>query len=371
MYIPVTYFGGVGGLIASGGVESTYITGSVRYKVHEFRGTNSTTTTDTFRILSGKSNQIDILVVGSGGGYGRINGTVPQEVFGGGGGGGGYIYSSSLFLQSGSFNISAGKSAYTTGSSGTNSFISGSQLYILATGGGQGGGWTGTGTTYTNGADGGSGGGAAGLNSSFGSGIAGQGFRGGAGTFNSSGGGYYQGGGGGGAGASGSTYFGGNGKINRILNGQTIWYAGGGAGGNLQPGIEDGSGSAFNPGRTPAGDYYVNVGAGGGSRASTTDYSLPGTVIIRYPYQNVELWKCNCIKFEQNTGGSTTSDSASISYVEGNTGNYYEGIQVPILTPQYRLIVSGSENQLRAYPLTFDGIWPIIETSSVALSFCL
>lgn len=361
MYIPITYFGGVGSLIASGGVESTYITGSVRYKVHEFRGTSG-----TFNILAGKSNQIDILVVGGGGDNGKTNGTIAQEVYGGGGGAGGYIYSSSIFLQSGSFSVVGGAPRLDITSSGLpgfDSYISSSQLYLLAYGGGGGGSWLG-GSSYSDGDTGGSGGGGTGF-SSQGSGISGQGFQGGAGTFVSSGGGYYLGGGGGGAASAGSTYTGGQGKINRILNGQTIWYAGG-AGGEGPVSNNEGSGSATNPLNTPAGDSQYLVAAGGGGKVN--DDTTPGTVIIRYPYQNVELWKCNCVKFEQVGTGLS---SGSISYVQGNTGMYIEAEQVEITTPKYRLIVSGSENQVRAFPnLEYSGTPPYLTFSLVDLSFC-
>ena len=349
MYIATGYFGTGNQLIASGGVETLWISGSIRYKSHEFRGT-----TGTFQIVSGKTSAAEVLVVAGGGDIGIKNNSGITDFWGGGGGAGGFIYSSSISLQAGnSYTISAaaGQSVVGsgTGKSGNPSQISGSNLYISASGGG-GGSSTSSGS-LTDGASGGSGGGGG---ATAGNGIGGQGFKGGVrALYNNE----YWGGGGGGAGNSGSNAvgifrggggYGGIGKISRILNGTTIWYSGGGGGfGNPDsPSIPNvyhgGSGSYGWPLNTLQGIDNSSLNAGGGTYP-TSDSTTPGTIIIKYPYQAVNVNNCDCYQFSV-TGSSPTA--ALISYVEGGTGNFVEAESLPQNTIVYKSVVSGSQSQI-------------------------
>lgn len=363
MYIATGYFGTGNQIIATGGTETLWISGSIRYKSHEFRGGGGGIASGTFQILSGKTSTAEILVVGGGGAGGSFSqnsGVFPaQNFYGGGGGGGGFIYSSSITLQGGnSYGVSAGAQISTvTGSTGNPSQISGSNLYISASGGG--GGANGNITAAKNGGSGGGGG------SVGGTGISGQGFNGGVraspGYFPSPFDDYFiYGGGGGGAfenGGNGTNTAngggqGGAGKISRILNGTTLWYSGGGGGDILGTG---GMGSIGDPVTGDKPQYTLQgqsnrLAAGLGANY---DFSFPGTVIIKYPYQAVNVNNCDCYQFSV-TGSATTG--SLMSYVQGGTGNFVEGQSLAANTTTYISVVSGSQSQIYNWNQAVSGV---------------
>jgi hypothetical protein len=372
MYIATGYFGTGNQIIATGGTETLWISGSIRYKSHEFKAT-----TGTFQVLSGKTSVAEVLVVGAGGDIGANTGSIGNDdYYGGGGGAGGFIYSSSISLQAGnSYTISAGAGQSVvgggTGKSGNPSQISGSNLYISASGGGGG-----ANGRLTNGKDGGSGGGGG---SSPGSGITGQGSQGGfrAGYYNGTGFEYWGGGGGGAAGNGsnavavfrGGGGYGGIGKISRILNGTTIWYSGGGGGWGVpdSPSIPNvyhgGSGSLLWPTYTLQGINNSSLNAGGGTYY-LADSTTPGTIIIKYPYQAVNVNNCDCYQFSV-TGSSPTA--ALISYVQGGTGNFVEAESLPQNTIVYKSVVSGSQSQIYNWD---NGSGNVTSYSKVYDGFC-
>ena len=363
MYIATGYFGTGNQLIASGGIETLWISGSIRYKSHEFRGGGGIAS-GTFQVLSGKTSTAEILVVGGGGAGGSFSQNTSvfpaQNFYGGGGGGGGFIYSSSITLQGGSsYGVSAGvQISNITGSTGNPSQISGSNLYISASGGG--GGANGNITAAKNGGSGGGGG------SVGGTGISGQGSNGGVraspGYFPSPFDDYFiWGGGGGGAAGNGGNGTntangggaGGRGKISRILNGTTLWYSGGGGGDNAATtnggsGSIAGSATFDNPQYTLQGQSN-RLAAGLGANY---DFSFPGTVIIKYPYQAVNVNNCDCYQFSV-TGSATTG--SLMSYVQGGTGNFVEGQALAANTTTYISVVSGSQSQIYNWNLNSAG----------------
>ena len=248
-------------MVATGGVVTTV----GNYKVHTF------TVNGTFAITQAPSvSNVEMLLVGGGGG-GAGGG---KNVGGGGGGAGGYVYSTPTVTTTGSFTVAVGTGGsggvYNgTGTSGTNSTISGNGIVFTAVGGGKGG------TAATTAANGGSGGGISGAVGPAGTGTTGQGYAGGLGT------GTYgatpsTGGGGGGAGGAGGNMSAGLG-ISNSITGTNVTYAQGGQGGATA-----GSSPAARAGNTGEGGW-------GGVGTSTTGTNgaagAPGVVIIRYRFQ--------------------------------------------------------------------------------------
>lgn len=248
-----------------------------------------------------KALSCDYLVV-AGGGAGAGN-------FGGGGGAGGYRTATGSGLTSGTaYTISVGAGGAgtgTQGTSGTDSYISGSGFTTFtSTGGGYGGGWS-TGTT-ANGASGGSGGGTRTLFWSPGSGNTpatspSQGNNGGSysGSGNSSSGG----GGAGAAGTASSNSTGGAGGIGSYtaisggattalgqLSGGNYYFAGGGSGINgststITGGVGGGGAGVMQSADSP--HAIANTGGGGGGNYNGSTISIggnggSGVIIIRY-----------------------------------------------------------------------------------------
>jgi hypothetical protein len=288
---------GLGAFQATGGTETTYVSGATTYKVHTF------TTSGSLSVNGAKS--VDYLVVAGGGGGGPL---------GGGGGAGGYLTGSQT-LTSGTYTVTIGAGANggasaTRGSNGGNT----TALGLTAVGGG-GGGAHQSGSTSIAGSSGGSGGGGSDNSGAYGpgAGTSGQGYAGGNGT-NSYTDANRGGGGGGGSSAvgGGRPGNGGAGTLNAI-NGTSLYWAGGGGGGGYggtgagAGGIGGGGGggtdgasggagggSALNNGTSgpsttsqPGGLGGQNTGGGGG--APSWAYDMTGTrsggsgvVIIRY-----------------------------------------------------------------------------------------
>jgi hypothetical protein len=292
-----------GRFAGSGGVETTYKSGSDFYKIHTFLSSG------TFSIDGTVS--CNILIVAGGGGGGSYSG--------GGGGAGGVRQLSSQSLTSAVYTITVGAAGLggtvdtsaspktTIGTSGGDSSVIGGAYSEIGSGGGWGGSFSSGETSGgKRGATGGSGGGAACIDSSeIVAGFAGntpstspaQGFAGGQGQHAS--GSYVHSGGGGGAGGvggAGSSGTGGNAGIGITniwrdgVSGTTVAthrFGGGGAGdGNAGDGSSQaaygggaagagvgGSGVA-NSGGGGAGGSYTN-GAHGGAGGS-------GIVIVRY-----------------------------------------------------------------------------------------
>ena len=243
--------------------------------------------------VSGAALSADVLVVAGGGGGG--NG-VDQTDNGGGAGAGGLLYQSGLGLAPTAYAVTVGAGGASGGVNGSNSVISS----LTAVGGGGGA------NHSSVGANGGSGGGGSAFNYAGGTGTSGQGNAGGAGArtgFNGGGGG----GGAGGAGASGATAAGGVGVSTYsswgLVTGTghnvsgTVYYAGGGSGGNDAQVVAGGNGGGgfgqVYTNSTGGGAGQVNTGGGGGGGASRTanvagGLGGSGIVIVRYPKAAVD-----------------------------------------------------------------------------------
>ena len=260
-----------------------------------------------FTFTTNEALVCDILVVGGGGGGGD-----------GGGGGGGYVYTSNLNIAIGTYIIRVGNGglgggAYTQGSQGASSSITGGLINIIAYGGGGGGGTGATAPSHTIGQVGSYGGNGAdrAVAQTY---TSTQGNRGGTAAVAS----YGSGGGGGGAGGIGSdanivvsgvfpgagnsgTYYrggtGGNGLLNTIT-GTSVYYAGGGTGGaNTNSGTDTttqiapigGGGIGSRSHAAVGGNGIDGTGGGGGGgdpeRSSVSARGGSGIVIIRYRAQ--------------------------------------------------------------------------------------
>jgi hypothetical protein len=294
-------------LIASGGLETTWISGSYLWKSHIFENPG----TGSFVVQSGATNSAKILLVGAGGQRGSED-QVGSPAIGrtpGGGGGGGVLQYNDQTLLSGSYTVIVpfGQPepvfrTRLTGLNGSGSFFSGSNINYSVLGGG-GGGFAVSGPTQitSNGSTGGSGGGAGGTNTSPGSGTAGQGFAGSAGWTNGT---NTFGGSGGGAGEAGNSGgilgYGGNGKQSTLYYGVNAFYGGGGTGRSDQ----DNAGLNGLPG-------FGQYGLGGGLY---NGFSNPGIVIISYPFKEINENITQLVRF------TPTISSGTLEYVEGGTG---------------------------------------------------
>jgi len=224
---------------------------------------------------------VEYLVIGPGGGGGP-RGTTYNS---GGGGAGGLLSGSLTILPYQNYYIQAGN--FDVNSVSSPSYITGSNFYNVATGGGIGGRGGGSDATR-NGGDGGSGGGAArNINGSgtAGTGISGQGFNGGSVVSNNPGGG-------GGAGSIGGTSTGGSGKTSSIT-GTAITYSTGGNGND--PGVN--------------GSQYGDGGGGGRASGGNPGTGIQGVVILRYRGPQ---------KF---TGGTITTDGDFIIHTFTTSAN--------------------------------------------------
>jgi hypothetical protein len=233
---------------ASGGTETAYNSGGVNYKVHTY------TASSTFSVDA--AGNVDVLIVGAGGGTGFD--------VGGGGGAGGLCYATNYSLSPGTYNIvvgtggACGQSLNVKGSNGGTS----SAFGVYSQGGGGGGSYSSNGT----GVAGGSGGGGGNQNSPGGasnqasySGFSCYGYAGGSSSTAWSTGG---GGGAGGAGgnASSSTSYGayGPGKLYDI-SGTNIEYSRGGRGSHDSTtyGEQNGPGWGHNGNGSPNASPYT------------------------------------------------------------------------------------------------------------------
>jgi hypothetical protein len=196
---------------ATGGRMGTFVSGGITYQYHDFE----TVGTNSLNILSGFTNQAQILVVAGGGPGGQSAG----------GGGGGIIYRNNITLVQNNYSVvvGAGGLPFSLGPGGTTvgSSQGGNSQFTptwVAQGGGYGGysGYLATPNGNGNGGNGGSGGGAGfnrnGLAGVAGQGTLGQGFAGGAARNTSAG---NDGGGGGSFASTGSsfTFIGGKGAF--------------------------------------------------------------------------------------------------------------------------------------------------------------
>lgn len=302
MYIPTTFFGEGEEefLIASGGYERTWVSGSYLWKSHTFIGdaiesgapglnypwpnvsnfswANQFYTT-SFEVISGNTSQAKVLLVG-GGGTDGINGTYGK------GGGGGVTEYSNVSLESGSYyvEVGAGIDGNTYPAANGNRTMLTSSLLNLSVFGGGG-----------SGQDGGSGGGAN-YGGSPGLGTIGQGYNGGEDFFVFVG----IGGPGGGAGQAGGVnnrgghaqYNGGDGKVSTLLFGVSAYYGGG----------QNVPSANFN---TFDGFGYFGLGE---------ETSKPGLLIISYPYKKISTFKTEFARF------TPTIPSGTLEYVEALTG---------------------------------------------------
>lgn len=268
---------------ATGGTESTIISGGVTYKVHTF------TSSENFVVQSGTSTVQALLVAGGGGG---------GENMGGGGGAGGFINWTSVTTSVGSYAITIGSGGaggiYTTTSvGGTTNGSNSSAIGLTAIGGGRGGTSSSSPSTGQNGGSGGGGNHTGDL--SAGTGTSGQGNNGGAGRSNP-----YCAGGGGGASGGGSTGdssgLGGDGVyISDFLNAYVS--VGGGGGGQNSFSTNTGTATSHGGGRggrssslSTNATTYGSGGGGGCWESETTPKSnatgsngYGGIVVIRYP----------------------------------------------------------------------------------------
>lgn len=290
---------------ATGGSISDVTIDNVEYRVHAF----TTTGSNNFEITSlGNigNPKADILVVAGGGGGGR------GTNYGGGGGGGGVIDypgnrdNLTLSLKSETYTVTVGSggagqpSSAQRGSNGEDSSFIGSNISLIAKGGGGGGAQGGN----AKGKDGGSGGGGGypGGSSNDGqatqpsqsgiSGTYGYGFRGGGGNSSPNGGG--GGGGAGGVGQRNNPVNGGEG-----INLSNIWgttfgengYFSGGGGGSNQAGYSvpqggnggGGTGMIYNGTQNTNGQPNTGGGGGAGGNGDSGAKGGSGIVLIRYP----------------------------------------------------------------------------------------
>ena len=280
LVVIVPYLSGGGGAVATtgltkitlgsssiralGGVTTIYNT----YKIHTF----ATAGTATFTVTPPNALTVKVLVVGGGGGGGS-----DASLYGGGGGAGGLVYSRTMSLTPGTYQVvvGAGGPAGTIGGDSTFNGLTGS-------GGGYGGGSSGSG------GNGGCGGGSGGSGGSPGTGS--QGFAGGSGSSQ-----YVGGGGGGGMGSAAATtrpnvgngasyvngFQGGNG-VQVQITGTPTYYAGGGGGGGGN-GVSGGAPGGAGGGGTGGGYYAATAGTaglGGGGGCGAAGGS--GTVIVAY-----------------------------------------------------------------------------------------
>ena len=249
---------------ALGGVTTIYNT----YKIHTF----ATAGTATFTVTPPNALTVKVLVVGGGGGGGSS-----ASLYGGGGGAGGLVYSRTMSLTPGTYQVVVGGGG-PAGSNGGDSTFNG----LVAYGGGYGS------VQDGNGGNGGCGGGGSGGGGSPGTGS--QGFPGGRGA-----GQYVAGGGGGGMGATastsrpnvgnGATYvngFQGGDGVQVQITGTPTYYAGGGGGGGGN-GVSGGAVGGQGGGGTGGGYYAATAGTaglGGGGGAGAAGGC--GTVILAY-----------------------------------------------------------------------------------------
>ena len=247
---------------ALGGVTTIYNS----YKIHTF----ATAGTATFTVTPPNALTVKVLVVGGGGGGGATT-----NLYGGGGGAGGLVYSRTMSLTPGTYQVVVGAGG-PAGTIGGDSTFNG----LVAYGGGYGG------ASTTAGGNGGCGGGGGGVLSSVG-GTGSQGFAGSQGNSQNVGGG-----GGGGMGAGGATgrplagagtngFRGGDGAQVQIT-GTPTYYAGGGGGGGGN-GVSGGAvggegGGGTGGGTTTATAGTAGLGGGGGAGAAGGS----GTVIMAY-----------------------------------------------------------------------------------------
>lgn len=289
---------GSGGLITFSGSRT----------IHTF------TASDSFSMLT--PGNVEVLVVAAGGASGYL----------GGGGAGGVLYSTSLFVSSGSYTITVGTGSIT--SSGQNSVFSS----LTAIGGGKGGQ-----TTYQSGFDGGSGGGA-GLQAggggsniySGGSGSSGQGNIGSAYINENA---SYTGGAGGGAGTPGgrnippsgqaSVPNGGDG-LQYSISGTPTYYGGGGGGAQAYSAFSSGRGGIGGGGSGSSGAAQGGQPNTGGGSGGTLD-PIPsgsaggsGIVIISYPTVATSSFALKIT--ETSLTGSLNSPESSAITASGNIG---------------------------------------------------
>ena len=276
--------------LAEGGTEGTFVSGSTTYKYHEFTSSLNPIGQDNnqyLTILTGSTTDARVVVIAGGGG-GGIGQTAALDAAGGGGAGE-VIISSSVQLSYGNgYTIKVGSGApsaegtLVSGNSGSQSWLLGNDINIIAQGGGGG-----NGTINVN------------------AGTSGNGFDGGSNTFQSQPDGTYYGGGGGASsiGTNGTTSAAGNGGNGLTLDlGYTIEafnsitkdIGGGGGGGtsqNLSPtgcpspqSFGGGKGSC-EVGLSAATDGEIHTGAGGGGGLNSTTGTRGGSgiVIITYP----------------------------------------------------------------------------------------
>jgi hypothetical protein len=291
------------GLQATGGTETTYLSGGINYKSHTF------TTVGTSQFVSQGAGDIDVLIVAGGGGGGSWVGA--------GGGAGGVVVNSGIPITAGTYQIVVGNGgagginpgSYTAPFPASTNGQNSTAFGRTAIGGGKGGSWSGDDSTV-----GGSGGGSSNQNGQKGGSQPGS-ASGGFGNAGGSNAGYGAGGphstsGGGGAGAAGQNTVndtqsgaGGIGIINTFRLGTNVYYGGGGGGGMHGPGYSDSNaGLGTRNGSTGGGGNgkhrnnsliadqagVANTGGGGGgggapgNEPSYGGAGGSGIVVIRY-----------------------------------------------------------------------------------------
>lgn len=287
MYIPLTFEGSQAKcLFASGGVGGYFISGSQQWQYHWFTGSA------TLEVQKGTIDNVQIYVIGGGGAGGNRN----SSVGGGGGGGGGVNYTMNGRLFQGTYSIDIGRGGYAvaaTNSDGlngvTSSFI-GSNVNLVAGGGGGG----------------------KGLDSS----------AGGTGGLPN-----------GGAGGSGGTTSAANGVTGVLINVASQSAAGFGCGGGgasnvSNPGDQGFScndtqygagGNGNNFGGDGANRY--GMGGGGGNQTNSSADGGSGSVIIQYPIYDYcsnyfnETGSCGCRQITFDT-------TFALNYYPDRTGSF-------------------------------------------------
>jgi hypothetical protein len=126
-FIPTTFFEQGTLFRATGGITGSYNDGIYEYTYHKFiSGSN------TFTITSG-DGYIDILLVGGGGRGGFVG---SPALNGNGGGGGGVLQNNVIYVKGGeNYTLSIGTGGISGSTDGVQTFMSGSNLGLFASGG--------------------------------------------------------------------------------------------------------------------------------------------------------------------------------------------------------------------------------------------
>jgi hypothetical protein len=347
MYIPLTFEGALQKcLFASGGYEGYFISGSQQWKYHWFTGSAN------LEVQKGTIDNVQIYVIGAGGGGAITPSIATGYAAGGGGGGVNYVMNARLFKGTYSAGIgdggTPGTGSFYDGFSGSASTFIGSNIYMVANGGG---------------------GGRQGLNNR--GGTSGNGILGGRNLTNTN----LNGGGGGGSLATGNDSA--LGKAGNGGSGVTIYVAGQGfdfgcGGGGYSPSTTQGyscSGTVWGEGgqqNNSANSGAPSYGMGGGGNIYgnyNKGWGATGSVIIQYPIYDYctnyfnKSGSCGCRELTLSTdyynspGDYQFTLTGSYMYQPCGTNKFVSGS----LSAYHNLTVCAVSNSYFSYTATNTG----------------